>query len=96
MIINQIKREYEVHHEDLIPYHQASIKLANTFDSFYINHVSRLQNTKADTLPAFATMLALSANISFRLTVATRQLFCLKYSLEVSEVHTTPANFELR
>ena len=29
LIINQIKGEYEVHHEDLIPYHQAAIKLAN-------------------------------------------------------------------
>jgi len=29
LIINQIKGEYEVHHEDLIPYHQAAIKWAN-------------------------------------------------------------------
>jgi len=42
LIINQIKGEYEVRHEDLILYHQAVIKLANTFDNFYISYVSRL------------------------------------------------------
>ena len=32
LIINHIKGEYEVWHEDLIPYHHAAIRLANTFD----------------------------------------------------------------
>ena len=36
LIVNQIKREYEVRHKDLIPYNQAAIKLANTFDGFYL------------------------------------------------------------
>ena len=36
LIINQVKGEYEVHHEDLIPYHVTAIQLANTFKSFYI------------------------------------------------------------
>ena len=30
LIINQVKREYKVRHEDLIPYHHAAIKLAST------------------------------------------------------------------
>jgi len=37
LIINQVKREYEVRHEDLIPYHHAAIKLADSFDDFYIS-----------------------------------------------------------
>ena len=41
LIINQVKGEYEVHHEDLISYHQATIQFANTFEGFYISHVSR-------------------------------------------------------
>jgi len=49
LIINQVKGGYEVRHEDLIPYHQAAIKLADSFDSFYISHVSCFQNIKADT-----------------------------------------------
>ena len=40
LIINQFKREYEVRHKDLIPYHHAAIKLADSFDNFYISHVS--------------------------------------------------------
>jgi len=76
LIVNQIKRENKVHHEDLILYHHAAIQLANTFDSFYISHVSRLQNTKADALDALTPTLALLADTSYRLTVATRHLFC--------------------
>jgi len=96
LIINQVKGQYEVHHEDLIPYHHAAIKLADSFDGFYISHVSLLLNTKTDALGALAATLALLTNTTFRLTVTTRHFFCLKYGLDVSEVHTTSINFEPR
>jgi len=35
LIINQIKGEYKVRHEDLISYHNAAIQLVNTFDGLY-------------------------------------------------------------
>jgi len=38
--------------------------------------------------------LVLPVDTAYRLTVATRHLFCPKYGLEVSEVHTTSTNFE--
>jgi len=88
LIVNQIKREYEVRHEDLIPYHYVDIQLTNTYDGFYISHVSYLQNTKADALAVLVTTLALPAY-----TVATRHLFCPKFSLEV---HTISTHFEPR
>ena len=56
-IINEVKGEYKVCHEDLISYHHATIKLANSFDGFYISHVSCLLNTKADALTALTTIL---------------------------------------
>ena len=62
LIINQLKGENEVHHEDLVSYHHAAIQLANTFEGFYISHVSRLQNTKADALAALAATLVLPAD----------------------------------
>jgi len=96
LIINQVKSEYEVRHKDLISYHHVAIQLANTFKGFYISHVSRLQNTKADALAVLAATLALPADTSYGLTVATHHLFYLKYDLEVSEVHTTLTNFEPR
>ena len=37
LIVNQVKGEYEVRHEELIPYHHAAIKLADSFDGFYIS-----------------------------------------------------------
>ena len=43
LIINQVKGEYEVRHEDLVPYYHTVIELANLFDGFYIGHVSRSQ-----------------------------------------------------
>jgi len=96
LIINQVKGEYEVCHQDLIPYYHETIQLATTFEGFYINHVSRLKNTKANYLAALAATLALPADTSYYLTVATRHLFCPKYDLEVSEVHTTSTNVEPR
>jgi len=69
LIVNQIKIEHEVRHGDLMPYYQASIKLVNTFDGFYISNISRLQNTKADTLTELEAMLALLANARNRLNV---------------------------
>ena len=96
LIVNQVKREYEVHHEDLMSYQHATIKLADSFDGFYISHVSRLLNTKADALAALVATLALPADTTYHLTVATCHLFYPKYDLEVSEVHTISTNFEPR
>ena len=93
-IVNQVKGQHEVHHEDLIPYHHATINLADSFDGFYISHVSRLMNTKADALAMLAAILALLAHTTYSLTVATRHLFCLKYGLGVIEIYTTLTNFE--
>ena len=59
LIVNQIRREYEVCYKDLIPYHHETIQLANTFDGFYISHVSHLQNTKADALAALHLLYSL-------------------------------------
>ena len=56
--------------------------------------MSRLLSTKADGLAALATTIALPIDTTYRFMTATRYLFCLKYSLEVSEVHTTLTNFE--
>ena len=39
LIVNQVCREYEVWHEDLVPYHNATINMAEKFKSFYINHI---------------------------------------------------------
>ena len=51
---------------------------------------------KADALAVLEATLALPANTSYHLTVATHPLLCPKYSLEVSKVHTISTNFELR
>ena len=65
LIINQVKGEYEVRHEALVPYYHTVIELANLVDGFYIGHVSRSQNTKADALAALATTLALPVDTEY-------------------------------
>ena len=95
LIVNQVKEEYEVRHEDLVPYHHAVIKTSNSFDGFYIGHVSHFQNTKADALAVLAATLALPIDTTYHLTVATRRLVCPKHVLKTNEVHAT-LGFELR
>jgi len=96
LIVNQVKEEYEVWHEDLEPYYHAVINMANSFDAFSISHVSQFQNTKADALATVATTLALLMDTTYHLTVATRCLVCPKHVLETNEVHATSSGFEPR
>ena len=43
LIVNQVKGEYEIRHEDLVPYYHTVIEMANSFDGFYIDHLSHFQ-----------------------------------------------------
>ena len=96
LIINQVKGEYEVRHEDLVPYYHAVIELANLFDGFYIRHVSRSQNTKANALAALAMTLALPVDTEYNLTVATRHLVCSKHMLRTIEVYNISTDLKRR
>jgi len=80
----------------LVPYHYAVIEMANSFDRFYIGHVSRFQNTRADTLAALVVTLSLPIDTTYYLTVTTRHLVCPKHVLKTNEVHETSIDFEPR
>ena len=82
LIINQVRRKYEVRHEDLISYYKATISMAERFENFYINHVPRQQNTHADALASLAVFLALSAGAAEKVLVYSHDLYCPKFSLE--------------
>jgi len=96
LIINQVKGEYDVRNRDLVPYYHAVTKMASSFDGFYISHLSRSQNTKADALAALAATLALPINTTYHLTVASRHLVCPKHVLKTKEVHSILTDFEPR
>jgi len=70
--------------------------MANLFDGFYIGHLFRSQNTKANALAALAATLALPIDTIYHLTVATRHLVCPKHVLKTKEVHITSTDFEPR
>ena len=79
-----------------MPYYHTVIELANLIDGFYIGHVSRSQNTKANALVALATTLALPVDTEYHLTVATRHLVCSRHMLRTREVYNISTDLELR
>jgi len=50
LIVNQVRGEYEVRHEELMPYQHATINMEEKFRSLYIDYVPRQQNAHADVL----------------------------------------------
>ena len=82
LIINQVRGEYEVRHEDLVPYHNATIIIAEKFENFYIDHVPRQQNAHA--LAFIVALLALLAGTTETVLVYSHDLYCCKFSLEDS------------
>ena len=44
LIVSQVCGEYEVRHEDLVPYYNSTVHMAERFINFYIDHVPRQQN----------------------------------------------------
>ena len=82
LIVNQVRREYEVRHEDLIPYYNAAIYVVERFRNFYIDHVPHQQNAHADTLASLATSLALPARTVEKILIYRHDLYCLRFAFE--------------
>lgn len=59
IIVNQVKGEYKVRNEDLIPYNRTTITWTEKCKGFYINHISQKNNMHADVLTTLTTTLAL-------------------------------------
>jgi len=68
--------------------------MANLFNGFYISHVSRSQNTKADALAVLAITLALPVDTKYHLTVATRYLVCSKHMLRTKKAYNISTDLE--
>lgn len=60
LIVNKVRGEYEVRHEDLIPYHEVTSKMVKEFNCFYIRYLPRKQNAHADAIASLIASLALS------------------------------------
>src|SRR4051812_34559225 len=50
LVVNQLRGEYEVRSDDLIPYFDSAQQMAEQFEGFYKGHVPRQDNTHADAL----------------------------------------------
>ena len=86
LIVNQVRGEYEVRHEDLIPYHNATIYITERFRNFYIDHVPRQQNAHA--LASLAASLALPAGATEKVLVYIHDLYCLRFAFEDNQKPT--------
>ena len=82
LIVNQVRREYEVRHEDLVPYYNATIYMAKRFRNFYINHIPRQQNTHTDALASLAASLAFRVRAVEKILVYSHDLYCLRFAFE--------------
>ena len=82
LIVKQVRGEYEVRHEDLVPYFNATISMAERFGNFYINHIPRQQNTHADALASLTTSLALPAGVVEKILVYSHDLYCPRITFE--------------
>ena len=88
LIVNQVRGEYEVRHEDLIPYYNATISMAEMFENFYINHIPRQQNAHADALASLAISLALPAGVVEKTLVYNHDLYCPTVTFEYHQKPT--------
>jgi len=86
LIINQVRREYEVKHEDLVPYHNATIYMAERFRNFYIDYIPHPQNAHADTLASLAASLALPAGAVEKVLVYSHDLYCPKLAFKNNQI----------
>jgi len=82
LIVNQVRGENEVQHEDLVLYHNATIIMAEKFENFYIDYVSRQQNAHTDALASLAASLALPAGATEKVLVYSRELYCCNFAFE--------------
>jgi len=82
LIINQVRGEYEVWHKDLVPYHNATINMAEKFKSFYINHVPCQQNAHVDALASLAASLSLPVGATEKALIYSHNLYFSKFALE--------------
>ncbi|XP_020271941.1 uncharacterized protein LOC109847107 [Asparagus officinalis] len=78
LIVNQVRGEYEVRNEDLIPYYSAVLEQARKFEGFFIGYIPRAQNTYADALASLATSLALPPGAETIIPVTGRELYYSK------------------
>jgi len=85
LIANQVRGEYEVRHEDLVPYFNATISMAERFGNFYINHVLYQQNVHADALASLAASLALLVGVVEKILVYSHGLYCPRSLLKITK-----------
>jgi len=71
-----------------------TINMAKEFKNFYIDYLPRQQNAHVDALPSLATLLALPSRASKEVLVHSRDLYCLKFTLEDSK--TPSVNLQVK
>src|SRR4051812_11135147 len=92
LIVNHLRGEYEVRSDDLIPYFNSVLQMAEQFKGFYIGHVLHRDNTHADALPSLATSLCLQAGKCQDVIVIARSRFHPKWTFPKDPIESNTAN----
>ncbi|XP_010263948.1 PREDICTED: uncharacterized protein LOC104602077 [Nelumbo nucifera] len=85
LVINQLKTKYEVHKDDLVPYHHYAIQLLMELKHATIEHVPRSENEQADALANLASVLALTGDEATTIPVCAKWVIPPKPSQEETE-----------
>ena len=106
LVINQVRGEYVVRHEDLVSYYNTTIYMAERFRNFYIDHVPHQQNTYVDSLASLAASLALLVGVVEKILIYSHDLYYPRFAfedhkkltrdLQVKEALETSTGTELR
>lgn len=87
-MISQVREEYKVKTEDLLPYYQVTIRMINLFEEFYVDYVPLYENISTDTLATLIATLILHAKSSKHIVIGSCELFCPKEILrQMKPIH---------
>ena len=87
LVIKQMRGEFAVKHENLIPYYEKAKGLLDQFQDIALNHIPRSKNGKADALAKLAASLTLPEERDIQITIGERHV--LSQSMERVEEENT-------
>lgn len=91
-----MRGEYKLKHKHLLLYYEATIKIANSFEEFYIDYMSWHGNIKSIALASLIATLVLPPKSNKRIVIGSHEFLFPKEILETNETNISGMNLEPR
>ncbi|XP_019054648.1 PREDICTED: uncharacterized protein LOC109115271 [Nelumbo nucifera] len=92
LVINQLKTEYEVRKDDLVPYHHYAIQLLKEFEHATIEHEPKSENKQVDGLANLVVVLALTGDEATTIPICAKWVLLPKSPQEEIEQESNVAS----